>query len=112
MKDSKKAAKKIHDAKPEVKRRRRYKSKARSREQLLKLETDGPKWGMYQSGVSIKTTNKKKKSKKPRKKRVLIPCDCGAGKVHSYRSSKYCQHEKQDKSDGTTPKDKNNTDNS
>ena len=78
----------------------------------MKLELAGPKAGTYESGVALKTEGegKKAKSKKARKKRKSIPCNCGGAKLHYYRTSKHCL--KRDLADATTPSDAPNKDSS
>ena len=87
--DHQKIRKKAHDEDPEYKRRRKWNWEAKDKETLLKEATRGPKEGTYETGVAVKS-KEVSKEKKPRKKRTLIPCDCGGTNIHYYCSSKYC----------------------
>ena len=106
-KDAKRRRKKDHDIKPDSKRHRRYRWQAKDQAQLLKLNTADIKMGTYESGIGCKLPKRSKSkdaaTKKPRKKRKMIPCDCGGPILHYYRSSKNCQHAKVDAIDGNTP---------
>ena len=110
-KDAKRRRKKDHDIKPDSKRHRRYRWQAKDQAQLLKLETADVKMGTYESGIGFKLPKRSKSkdaaTKKPRKKRKMIPCDCGGPILHYYQSSKNCQYAKDDDIDGGTPHDTN-----
>ena len=91
--------KKVYDETPLNKKCRRWKHEAKDNDQLLKLATQGPKAGTYQTGVAMKR-NPLGEGKTPSKRKKRDPCSCGGKKIHFNRNSQFCFLRKNETDDG------------